>query len=133
MRERTPAVRGASVRIPLEFSAEGLGSLSLSLCLLEGTSMVFSSRIPPTWTNPGSWVAADLQEERCWLHPQCQVLAIVALQFHCALKQRACVGLIMSVVLYLIPGASTASEGKSPGQRGKGALLPVLRFASGNL
>ena len=52
VRERTPAVRGASVRIPLEFSAEGLGSLSLSLCLLEGTSMVFSSRIPPTWTNP---------------------------------------------------------------------------------
>ena len=44
-------------------------------------------------------VAADLQEERCWLHPQAQVHAI-ALQFHCVLKQHACVGLIMPVVLY---------------------------------
>ena len=44
-------------------------------------------------------VAADLQEERCWLHPQAQVHAI-ALQFHCVLKEHACVGLITPVVLY---------------------------------
>ena len=31
-------------------------------------------------------VAADLQEERCWLHPQAQVHAI-ALLFHCVLKR----------------------------------------------
>lgn len=57
-------------------------------------------------------VAADLKEERCWLHPQSQVLAI-AVQFHCVLKQHACVDLVMSVVLYSFQEPAQQAKAKA--------------------